>query len=286
MRKVAAFGFVALSIFLILSFVDLGPSPDESSPGETSQDIVSITDVDSDQEGNTKADDESGAIIPSTSDEIALNTPDPALVANLTEIELDRAELVSRSETDTALLQEFARNRAMGSFRIASDLGDQFLYEEGIPYVNEAIEMDPSLPEAHLLSGYLNFKLNYNEDAITAFEKTIELDPMNFDAHFFLGVIYYGIDELPKSIDYLTQSTKLATTPDQISDAFANRGLTYCLLELYDECIADVEKALYLDPNNGFSILIHGTVFKEKALREMEATGKEGIPGVDLGVNP
>jgi tetratricopeptide (TPR) repeat protein len=147
------------------------------------------------------------------------------------------------------------------------------------------IEEDPTNPEYHLLSGFINFKLNYNEDAIAAFEKTIELDPNNFEAHFHLGVIF-GIDEWHKSIDYLTQSIELATNPYQVSDAFARRALTHCKQELYDECFADIEKALSLAPNNGFALLTYGMIFKDKAERDREATEVESIPGDGFDLEP
>jgi len=281
MRKVATFGLVALSIFLILSCAETPTSVDRSNPGETQVEL-SDDDTDPNQEGL------------STSDEINLNSSDPLSEEPFSEIDLDRAALRASSEVDITYAQEFARNRALASFRklfpqFIKDLtkpgwiGEEFLWEDAIPRVNEMIEDDPENPEFHLLSGFINFQLNYNEDAIAAFEETIELDPRNFEAHFYLGIIYY---ELPKAINYLTHSIELATNPYQISDAFARRALSHCVQELYDECFSDIENALYLAPNNAFAILAHSTIFKDKAERETEATGKEGIPGVDLGVQP
>jgi tetratricopeptide (TPR) repeat protein len=271
MRRLAAIIFTALSLFLLLSCA--GTSTPQDGPNTTS-----------------------------TLNESDIITPDPALEVDPPEIELDRAALLASSEVDITYAQEYARNRALANFKkffpnliisddasdenILDEIGEKYLWEEALPSMNEMIETNPENPELHLLSGYINWKLRYTEVAIAAFEKTIELDPKNFDAHFYLGIIYYGTEELIKSVDYLTQATRLAHRHNQISDAFANRGLAYCLMELYDECVADVERAIYLDPYNGFTILIHGTVFKDKAQRESEATGLEGIPGLDFGVTP
>jgi tetratricopeptide (TPR) repeat protein len=281
MRKVATFGLAALSIFLILSCAETPTSVDTSNPGET-QGEVSDDGIDPNQDAT------------STSDDTNVSSQNPSSAEPLSEMELDRAALRASSEVDITYAQEFARNRALASFKklfpqLIKDLtepgwiGKEFLWEEAIPRVNEMIEDDPENPEFHLLSGFINFQLNYNEDAIAAFKKTIELDPRNFEAHFYLGIIYY---ELPKAINYLTQSIELATNPYQISDAFARRALSHCVQELYDECFSDIENALYLAPNNAFAILAHSTIFEDKAKRETEATGKEGIPGVDLGVEP
>lgn len=89
------------------------------------------------------------------------------------------------------------------------------------------MRMDPGLPEAHLLSGYLNFKLLHMDEAIAGFEKTIELDPLNFDAHLYLGSIYNGNANPSLGVEYLTRAMEIAKTPEEISNAFTHRGLSH-----------------------------------------------------------
>jgi tetratricopeptide (TPR) repeat protein len=272
-RRAAAIGLIVLSMFLLASCASSDTTETESSVDDVSQGLTA----------------DSGS-------EVDIELPDPAVGAALPEIELNRAALLTASEVDITYAQEYARNRAWASFKNLfpdlvtvidrpMEIGEHVLWEDAIPSVNEMIEVDPKNPEYHLLSGFINFKLNYNNDAIAAFEKTIELDPKNFEAHFHLGVIY-GIDEWPKSIDYLTQSIELATNPYQVSDAFARRALTYHKMERYDECFADIDRALSLAPNNGFALLTYGMIFKDKAERDREATEVESIPGEGFDLNP
>lgn len=281
MIRAVAFQLIVLSMFLLASCASSDTTLSDSSADDASQGVTADSGI-----------------------EIEAELPEPAVGAALPEIELNRAALLTSSEVDITYAQEYARNRALANFkelfkveRVWHDdnkdgvidpweIVEEFKWEEAIPRVNNMIESEPDNPEFHLLSGYVNFQLNYNEDAIAAFEKTIELDPKNFEAHYHLGVIYLGIDELPKSIDYLTQSIELAINPYQISDAFARRALTHCKQELYDECFVDIDKALSLAPNNGFALLTYGMIFKDKAERDREATEVEGIPGDGFDLRP
>jgi hypothetical protein len=56
------------------------------------------------------------------------------------------------------------------------------------------------------------------------------------------------------------------------------------MLDRDDECFADFEDALYLDPGNRWAIFFRGIVSEEVAKRERAASGVEGIPGESIGL--
>ena len=192
----------------------------------------------------------------------------------------------SRFQTEPEPLTQLAKDWAKAQVEIAQDFCDKGLYKEGIPWASDALRLDPGLPEAHLIWGYINFKMLNTEVAMDAFKRTIDLDPSNFNAHLYLGVIYNGKNDPDTAIEYLTRSIHIARCPEDISMAYTHRGLSYALMLRYDESFADLEDALYLDPDNGWAILVRGVVSQEKARREEAASEYEGIPGRSSGFAP
>jgi tetratricopeptide (TPR) repeat protein len=283
MRKVVLNGSIVVLFFLFLTLINHGGNPDEASIIETPQLLEEGIIPDSGNLTNDLFEPEDQIYSSSISTSEEPSNSDLQETKQLEEIETLRIRLMHNSDSKTDPIDYVARDRALALINIAQDLSDLNLYREGIPWVHDALMLDPGLPEAHLASGYLNFKLLQTEEAIADFEKTIELDPANYDAHLYLGIIYNGNEDPARALNYLTEAIQLADSPRDISTAFANRALSYALLEQYDECFADFDDALFLDPDNGWAIFFRGIVLEELANREKVASEAEGIPGDDLG---
>jgi tetratricopeptide (TPR) repeat protein len=157
--------------------------------------------------------------------------------------------------------------------KIAEIHADLYQYEKGLPWANEAIRMDPDSPDAHFISGYLRFKLLLTESAVAAFERTIELEPTNFEAYDYLGIIYRGTGDPERGIVYFNKAMAVADTAEELSTAYADRGLAYGVLQRYDESFSDLDMALIINPDNGWAIFFIGNVEEAKAQREAEQEG-------------
>jgi tetratricopeptide (TPR) repeat protein len=191
--------------------------------------------------------------------------------------------LTASPEFGLKVLESVDTETAYQLINIASGLADRYQYEAGIAWADDAIRLDPGLSEAHLMSGYLHFQMQNTERAIAAFEKTIELNPLNFDAHLFLGRIYNGNDDPNLGMAYLTKAIEIANNPRDVSLGFAYRAFSHALIDQYDQALADLEDAIYLDPDNGWAIFFHGIILEEKQLKESEGIEAGGVPGKEVG---
>ena len=170
----------------------------------------------------------------------------------------------------TAMIVDSSTILSSINVKIAEVQADLYKYEKGLPWADEAVRMNPTSPEAHLISGYLNFKHRHTGEAITALERTIELEPSNFEAYDYLG------------IEYFNQGMEVADTLEELSTAYADRGLAYGLMRRYDESSADFDTALSINPDNGWAVFCQGKVTEAKAEREKAAQDQGELPATDV----
>jgi tetratricopeptide (TPR) repeat protein len=280
-RRIVIYGCSLLFFFLFLTLIDHGGNPEERSIIETplTFDTTAISETELLENNLVNNVDQ----IESPSRLTIAGIPDTNLEEN-PDLETSGSDFTNYVDPETDPIDQINRERALGLVKIAEDLCDEYFYREGMVWAEDALRLDPGLPEAHLISGYLHFKLLDTEEATAAFEKTIQLDPTNYDAHLYLGIIYNGNEQPALALTYLTQAIQLADCPYDISNAFAHRGLSYALMQRYEECFADFDDALQLDPDNGWAILFRGIVLEEMKKRECETSGSEGIPGENIGL--
>ena len=173
---------------------------------------------------------------------------------------------------------------ALGYVRVAWAYADQFQYEDGLLWAEEALQLDPGLPEAHLIYGYLHFKLVHSEEAIAAFEKTLELEPTTFDAYLYLGIIHRGAGDPDLGIEYFTQAMQVAATDEDLSTAYAERGLAYGNLDRYEESFTDFDTALSINPDNGWAVFFQGIVSEQMEDQVNAASGQGGSTESGAGI--
>lgn len=201
--------------------------------------------------------------------------PKSAESAAISEKDLSHAIVleVSNEVEQEAVVEQNDTELALGYVRAAQAYANLFRYEEGLPWAEEALRLDPELSQAHLIYGYLNFKLVNSEEAIAAFETTLELDPSTFDAYLYLGIIYRGAGDPELGIEYFNQAMEVAATDETLSTAYAERGLAYGNLGRYEESSTDFATALTINPDNGWAVFYRGIVSEEKAKQENAASG-------------
>jgi tetratricopeptide (TPR) repeat protein len=283
MKRTAINGSFIMIFFLFLTLTDLGGNPEEIlNPAITQEpEAKTFTNPNLILEDPIESENQVNASTGSSDEDIS----DPNSEERKGHEDLETSDInpVSYSEPETDLVDQVAKDRALSLIKIAQDLCDEKFYRESLSWAEDARQLDPGLPEAQFLSGYLHFRLRNTEEAIAAFEKTLELDPNNYEANLYLGIIYNGNENPSLALEYLTEAIQLADCPYDISTAFAHRALAYALLKRFDECFDDFDDALILDPNNGWAILFRGVVQKELAELEQSVSEVEGIPGKGLG---
>jgi tetratricopeptide (TPR) repeat protein len=183
----------------------------------------------------------------------------------------------SYKEVSSQLAREYTK--------VARAYSDHAQYERGIPWANKALRMDPSSPEAHLVSGWLNQRVRKMDEAFAAYEKTIELDPSNFEAHLYLGIMYIGRGNHSLGIDYANQAMELAQSLEEISIAYTHRGHGYAGLAQYEQAFSDLDRALSLDANNFLAIWIRGIVAEVVAESDNPVSDQEGDLGIEEGLS-
>lgn len=214
--------------------------------------------------------------LPKSAESAAISEKDdsPEIVVEVTD-QVKQETVVEQNDTELA----------RGYVRAAQAFANLYQYKEGLPWAEEAIRLDPELSEAHLIYGYLNFKLVNSKVAISAFEKTLELEPTNFEAYLYLGIIYRGAGDPDLGIEYFNQAMGVAATDEDLSTAYAERGLAYGNLDRYEESYADFETALSVNPDNGWAIFFRGIVSEKEAEQEVAQSGQDESleMGADLG---
>jgi serine/threonine-protein kinase len=119
-----------------------------------------------------------------------------AVGPNPTPSELGRAAELFRSALD---IDPFYADAVVGLVEVCLRRyeveHDPIWLEHGLSYAERAIELQPSLPAAHLAAGRCEQGLRAHAEAAARFERTIELDPLDLEAHLELAASYEDAGE-------------------------------------------------------------------------------------------
>ena len=113
----------------------------------------------------------------------------------------------------------------------------------------KALELDSSLPEAHMARAVaLTNSLKWNE-AEQEFRRAIELNPNDATAHYFYAFLFL----MPQNrIDQALDEFRVALSLDPLSPITnVNYGLTLVVARRFPEGIAQMQKVLERDPSFG-----------------------------------
>ena len=141
---------------------------------------------------------------------------------------------------------------------------------------NEALKLDPELPEAYINRGIALRRLEQYVEAVEDFDKALKLAPKSPEAFYNRGLSYSLSGVYDKALADYTRALKLAPKDWQI---FYNRGNTYLDMNKVKEALADYNQALKLHPqspeilhNRGLAYLNLGQA--NKALEDADAVLK------------
>lgn len=123
-------------------------------------------------------------------------------------------------------------------------------YQQAIDRFTDAIEQDPSPPNAKLAAAYSNrclvhLELNHYPQAIADCTQSIRLNPANVESYLNRGLAQYRAGNYPAAIaDY---NQLLDHAPEDYR-AWYNRGLAQFELQHYDAAIADYDQSIQYSP--------------------------------------
>jgi tetratricopeptide (TPR) repeat protein len=132
----------------------------------------------------------------------------------------------------------------------------------GIAELTEAIQLDPTEATAYRSRGSLYvFKSDYVR-VIADCDEAIRRGLKDSTTYNNRGYAHLCRGSLKQAVDDLTEAIRLA--PECGTKTYANRGLAWYKLRLYDRAIADLETAVRLDCTNVAALLIRASAYYHK----------------------
>ncbi|MEQ1643390.1 MAG: tetratricopeptide repeat protein [Pyrinomonadaceae bacterium] len=135
-------------------------------------------------------------------------------------------------------------------------------FPEAKAAAEKALEIDPTLSEAHTFLAYVQVIYDWNwAEGERSFKRALELDPNNFSAHFRYGQIYLlPMGRIDEAISEIKQGLK--GEPLDV-----NMGVTVALVDLIrgqnEEALVEARKIHDLEPNHLLSRWMLASVLTE-----------------------
>ncbi len=213
---------------------------------------------------------------------------------------------------------------AMAYRSLAMSYNNLFMFSERTKYIKKALEFSNRLSERErlLIEGdfYNESEVTYDK-AIEAYDRLIRLYPEDEIANHNMALIYNNLEEWDKAIPYYEAcrkyKTKFVYSFTQLADSYAAKGMydkAVAILRDYiqnisdhfavrqqlayqyidqgklDLALAEVDKALYLDPTHFENFMIKGNIYvyqgelgkAEEEYRKLLASGEPAARGIGL----
>lgn len=150
-------------------------------------------------------------------------------------------------KNDQALEGAFAEEYAAALTGLSVEVKDED-QERAKGLLLKAIEVDPDLVQAHVRLGALLVGMGDMQGAVRAYEQATELSPSSSDAFFNLGYVYARTRAYAKAEAAYSRAVELE--PDYLDEALSNLAVVQYLLGKRQESVANLERALELNPDN------------------------------------
>ncbi|MEW6518149.1 MAG: protein kinase [Thermodesulfobacteriota bacterium] len=114
--------------------------------------------------------------------------------------------------------------------------------------LEKSIRLNPDSEQAHFQLGMLYLKQKDYPKAITSYQNVIHINPKFPDTFFNLGFIYALSKDYARAEEMYSRVVELS--PDYVDEALFNLALVQNQLGKKAECIANLEKAVAINPKN------------------------------------
>jgi serine/threonine protein kinase/Flp pilus assembly protein TadD len=148
---------------------------------------------------------------------------------------------------DPSQLDRVAQPYARALQELASGLAEE-QPDKAKELLLKAVELDPGSAQANYQLGLVFVKLNDFESAKKTFQIVAELNPTSADAFFNLGYVHAVTKNYPKAEEMYKRVVELA--PSYLDEALYNLALVQDKGGRREQCIANLEKALSVNPEN------------------------------------
>jgi len=150
---------------------------------------------------------------------------------------LNYLEKAAKQPSENPLLfMQLGIARAMSGYR-----------ELALPAFEQAIKLEPNLPDAHYNLALTLEGLGNDSDAIDSYQKVVDLDPGRPDALCGLGGIYAATGQYEKALSYFDIATE--KNPEFVV-AYVNKGKVLSDLGRHEEAIQPFARAAELSPKD------------------------------------
>ncbi|MGB5747169.1 MAG: tetratricopeptide repeat protein [Desulfobacterales bacterium] len=139
-----------------------------------------------------------------------------------------------------------APNKARPYLNVAEILTNRKQYDEALPNILKALQINPYFVDAHYNLGVLFDKKDEPVKAIEHYRKALELQPDNEKANNNLGVALLKQDLTEEAIIHLQRALKKDPT---MADAHINLGVAFSKQDKLDEALVQYSKALQISSN-------------------------------------
>ncbi len=134
-------------------------------------------------------------------------------------------------------------------------------YGKAQNFFDKAIQVSPRSSHAHILRGYLNFRLDRSEQALADFASALALDPRSPYAFFYRGELYRKLGKTDQALADYRASLRLMP---YYTDAQLGTAMAYLDKEDIVKATESCQKLVDIDPNDrrGYDCL--GTLLIEQ----------------------
>jgi tetratricopeptide (TPR) repeat protein len=148
---------------------------------------------------------------------------------------------------DPSQLDSVAQPYARALQELASELTEE-QPDKAKELLLKAVELDPGSAQANYQLGLVYVRLNDFDNAKKTYQIVAELNPTSADAFFNLGYVHAVTKNYPKAEEMYKRVVELA--PSYIDEALYNLALVQDKGGKREQCIANLEKALSVNPEN------------------------------------
>ena len=142
--------------------------------------------------------------------------------------------------------------------------------QEALPFLNKAIDKDPSNPKAFNMRGAAYFELKDYVNASLDYEKVMQLDPKDYRPYFNRASIKMEKSDWEGA---LTDCSKAIKIQSDTADNYIKRGMILAALKQPENAIKDFNKAISLKPSETNALYNRGNIYFQ--LNELEKAGKD-----------
>lgn len=136
-------------------------------------------------------------------------------------------------------------------------------YEEAAASYDKSSACDPDYYYPHYNKGIMLSDLERFEEAVASYEKALEINPRSGNSNNNLGTCLMDLDRYDEALEVLNKG--LSFNPDHLLLHF-NRGKVHCLLENFEDAIADLLWVIEKDREYEYAYKYLGYSYKGMSL--------------------